>query len=372
MTPVSAYDHEVIGMRETAARVVGARHRGPEAEDLVQEAWARAAVAVRDRPVEDPYAYTAAVAANLVRVHGRREASQRRWAAKLFVRPFSEAPDAQIMVQEEQAAMAMAIQRLPAAYRELLVAHTVHGRDTVALAASTGSTPGAVAAGLARARAMLRVEYVISFRRLPRPSEQCLRTLYAISAGDTRRQARLQSDGHVAGCPSCRPLAETLRERRRPSVATLLALRLARWTGRLSHLDGAGVGQRVGVAGGLVGMGVAGVLVLGGSTGSVTIPVPAAPRVAAAAVAPLKIAATPLPSAHPAAAHRKIKAATPVAKHAATARSALPQVDTDAGASVSPSGVTITMGNRSLFAGAPSAATWTGRLPIAPLHITLP
>ena len=352
----------LLGLRDTAARVVHARHAGSECEDLVQEAWARAAVAVRERPVDDPNAYAAAIAANLVRIHGRREACRQRWASRLFVRPQTEAADAEVVLQEEQAAMAMALQQLPAAAKDLLVAHTVHGRDTAALAAAAGTTPGAVAAGLARARAMLRVEYLLSFRRLARPDEHCLRILYAISAGDTRRQVRLGADRHVAACSPCHALAATLRERRRPSVATIIALRLARWGGRLSQIDGATLGQRAGVAGGLVGMGVAGALVLGGSASPGSLPSRNAPQVGTAAAAPLRMVGTTsggravrLARAH----HRShdVAATTPAAGGSQGLKTPKPPVTgAAASAGVSPSGVSLSVSNRNVGASAPPGA----------------
>lgn len=70
---------------------------------------------------------------------------------------------------EEAAALRSALGVLPAGERETLLAHEVHGADTATLARSNSSTPGAIAARLARARACLRVEYVMALRRVEPP-----------------------------------------------------------------------------------------------------------------------------------------------------------------------------------------------------------
>ena len=58
--------------------------------------------------------------------------------------------------------------RLSQAEREILVAHEVNGTDTATLAASRGSTPGAIAAQLNRTRSRLRVEYLMAQSRTSR------------------------------------------------------------------------------------------------------------------------------------------------------------------------------------------------------------
>ena len=67
-----------------------------------------------------------------------------------------EAPEASLLAEEEQAAIALALDRLGERERQTLLAHEVAGQDTGSLAARTGSTAGAVAAQLNRTRARMR------------------------------------------------------------------------------------------------------------------------------------------------------------------------------------------------------------------------
>jgi anti-sigma regulatory factor (Ser/Thr protein kinase) len=81
--------------------------------------------------------------------------------------------------------------------------------------ASRDSTPGAVAAQLARARARLRVEYLLELEPTKPPSGRCRPVLLALSAGDRRRQRELDAGGHLLGCGWCARLSEPLLDRRR-------------------------------------------------------------------------------------------------------------------------------------------------------------
>ena len=262
--PAMATGCELTSLRDTAARVVRARHPGADGEDLVQEAWARVALALRDRAIDDPHAYTAGIAANLVRGRYRQDHRWLRRAPLLFMRHTTDAPDGQVVRREEGDALAAALARLPEAARTLLVGHVVDDLSTAALAEQSGTSVGAVAAGLARARAMLRVEYLIAFRHLPDPPERCRRVCYAVSANDARREQRLDAAGHLASCYTCRDLADTLRERRRPAMLGAIMLRLSGWSGRAATLDWQQNGSRVSLVGaGVVGAGVVGAIAIG-------------------------------------------------------------------------------------------------------------
>ena len=105
--------------------------------------------------------------------------------------------------------------RVPDNDRELLLFHEVDGIDTATLAAHSDSTPGGIAMRLARARALLRLEFVLALRGAKLTNQRCRAVLLAISAGDTRRQKNLDAADHLGHCPTCATLSEPLVERRR-------------------------------------------------------------------------------------------------------------------------------------------------------------
>lgn len=80
---------------------------------------------------------------------------------------------------------------------------------------------------LAAARAKLRVEYVLSLRRVELPTKKCRPVLTAISSGDRRRQRALAAGDHLTTCETCAELSKPLLERRR-GLAGLWPLPLAK------------------------------------------------------------------------------------------------------------------------------------------------
>ena len=96
------------------------------------------------------------------------------------------------------------------------MAHEVDGQDTLTIAAGRGSTPGAVAARLSRARASLRVEYLLVAEHLEPPTDRCRPVLRALSSGDRRRQRELDVSGHLLGCSTCARVKTLMFERRDP------------------------------------------------------------------------------------------------------------------------------------------------------------
>jgi Sigma-70 region 2 len=122
---------------------------------------------------------------------------------------------------------ALAPSRLPARDRTALLANEVEGANTAALAAELGSTPGAVAAQLARARAKLRVNYLLAIRGVDLPTDRCQSVLNALSAGDRRRQRALDAGRHLLDCEVCAGLSDPLTERRR-ALAGFLPLGLVK------------------------------------------------------------------------------------------------------------------------------------------------
>jgi serine/threonine-protein kinase RsbT len=198
-------------------RIVDARvGRHPAAEDLVQETLVRVLAAFpRIEPgMLEPYAIVTArnVIASMWRDDDRKRRNQHRAVDLRAV----EEPHENLLALEEQSAVAHALSRLSEREREALVAHEVSGQDTHSMASKIGSTPGAVAAQLNRARARMRVEYLLALEQADPPTPQCRPVLLALSSGDRRRQREVDSARHVLECELCGRLSQPLIERGHP------------------------------------------------------------------------------------------------------------------------------------------------------------
>lgn len=108
----------------------------------------------------------------------------------------------------------MALERLDDDDRALLLAHKVDGDALDKLAAKSGTSTTAVAMRLARARAVLRVAYVLALRHVVLPSPRCRAVLLSLSAADRRRQHALGAAAHLRACPTCAALSQPVAERR--------------------------------------------------------------------------------------------------------------------------------------------------------------
>jgi RNA polymerase sigma factor (sigma-70 family) len=213
--PRAEPDDDIVELVPVVRRVVAARIRDPHlVEDLVQETLARV-VASRDR-VEgtDLAPYAVVTARNLIASHAERNDRARRNAHLLVDVDLSDRPGDGLLRQEDRSAVQLALMHLSESERDLLVAHEVQGETTAALAEKRGSTPGAVAAQLARTRARLRVEYLLIHEGLEPPTEQCRPVLRALSAGDRRRARELDAVGHLLACGSCSRLNAALNGQR--------------------------------------------------------------------------------------------------------------------------------------------------------------
>lgn len=202
---------DVAGLIPLVRRIVASRVPDPATvDDLVQETLARVlAAAGRVEPgMLEPYAIVTArnVVASMWRDQDRHRRHQHR---VVDLRP-PEAPDEDVLAQEDRAAVAEALTRLSDRERATLLAHEVSGRDTRSLAAELGSTAGAVAAQLNRTRARLRVEYLLVSERVEPPTERCRPVLLAISGGDRRRQREVDAARHLLECDLCARLSEPL------------------------------------------------------------------------------------------------------------------------------------------------------------------
>jgi hypothetical protein len=104
-------------------------------------------------------------------------------------------------------------------------------RPLADIAASDGQPAPALAAQLARARAKLRLDYLLALRNVDLPSPRCRPVLLALSAGDRRRQAALRAGAHLLHCPACAQLGEPLLQRQRALAGAVPLIPLGAWHG---------------------------------------------------------------------------------------------------------------------------------------------
>jgi serine/threonine-protein kinase RsbT len=212
-------DQAILDLVPIVRRVVAARVRDPHlVDDLVQETLARM-MSARARIDEDtlvPYAIV--TARNLVATHLQRLDRDRRKAHLVADLGSDPTPEERVLGEERRSVVGEALRRLPPKERELLLAHEVEGADTASLAASHGSTAGAIAAQLSRSRAKLRVEVLLAQETAQPPTDRCRPVLIALSSGERRRQRQLDCAGHLLGCAFCSALGPALEERRSASA----------------------------------------------------------------------------------------------------------------------------------------------------------
>lgn len=208
-------DETIVDLVPLVQKIIRSRIRNPHVvDDLVQETLARV-IAARSRVESDTLApYAAVTARNVVATFARRSDLARSKTHLLADVEAAEPPGEVLLRQEETALVAAALARLPAAERDLLVAHEVHHQDTRTLADRRGSTPGAVAAQLGRVRAKLRVEYLLVQEQVEPTGDRCRPVLRALSAGDRRRQRELGAGAHLLECDCCSRIGGALQDRR--------------------------------------------------------------------------------------------------------------------------------------------------------------
>lgn len=217
----AADDEGLVGLLPVVRRVVSARIHDPHVvEDLVQETLTRV-MAGRDRVEGDDLApYAVVTARNLIASYAERNDRVRRNAPRLLEVDLGDRPDDDLLRQEDRSAVQRALARLSEPERDVLLAHELQGQSTAALAEGRESTPGAVAAQLARIRAKLRVEYLLVLEQIEPPTDQCRPVLRAVSANDRRRERELDADGHILRCPCCARLSPALVGRRSTRTTT--------------------------------------------------------------------------------------------------------------------------------------------------------
>jgi RNA polymerase sigma factor (sigma-70 family) len=214
--PEPAFDDgAIVELVPMVRRIVGSRVKDPHlVDDLVQETLVKV-MAAHSRVEGDTLApYTAVTARNVVASFARRRDRARDRAHLLADLDESEPPGEDLMRREEGAVVAAAVARLSPPERDMLLAHEVHGLDTRSLASERDSTPGAVAAQLARTRAKLRVEYLLVRENIEPATDRCRPVLRSLSAGDRRRQRELDAGAHLLECDCCARISASLFDRR--------------------------------------------------------------------------------------------------------------------------------------------------------------
>jgi RNA polymerase sigma factor (sigma-70 family) len=213
---------DVVQLTPLVRRVLRARVRNPDVvEDLVQETLVRV-IEARPRIRDDGLsAYAVVTARNLAKSLGRAESSRRDHLHRLADTRTPPDPEEETLRQEEAEAVSAALGKLSPREKDAVVAREVGGKDTATVAREMGSTPGGVAVQLARARAKLRVDYLLALTKTSPPSPVCRPVLVALSAGDRRRQQALHAGDHLLTCELCAELSEPVLQRKRGLAALL-------------------------------------------------------------------------------------------------------------------------------------------------------
>jgi serine/threonine-protein kinase RsbT len=235
-------------LRRVFARRVFSDH---DLDELVQETLTRIVKSEPGLAGEELVAYAIVTARNTLIAAGRRRRDHPRALA-----------DDDLLAMEDPAALAVgsfegdalrqALASLPEHDRQMLVDHVVEGRTTDDLAAGAGTTAGAIAARLARARARARVDYVVALRNVSLPTERCHDVLVSLSSGLRRRQVEVSAADHLLSCTTCAELAPPVVERRRSLAALVPVLGLPAALGRLRRALASRPVVGVGVATGAV------------------------------------------------------------------------------------------------------------------------
>ena len=213
----------VTELADVVRRSLAARTRDQYLiEDLTQDTLVRLAGVDHQLSPDEQKAYAIVTARNLLTSHARRRAIRQRHIHRLVDVSSPAGPEQRILDREETDALMAALERLDPSDVQLLLRHESDGTELATLAEEANVTPGAMAMRMARARAHLRLEFLLAFRRVTLPTDRCQAVLLALSNGDRRRQAMLDAPAHLASCPTCATLAEPLTRRNRRVFAWFL------------------------------------------------------------------------------------------------------------------------------------------------------
>jgi RNA polymerase sigma factor (sigma-70 family) len=216
-------------------RLVAANVHDPHTiEDLVQEVIVRVA-SVEDLEPEALAPYAVATTRNVLASHGRVESRRQRHIHRLVEYRHPRGPEEVALEAEETKALALALERLPEEERAPLLAHEVEGQSTRALAKRAGTSAGAMAVRLARARAALRLEFLLALRQIESLEPRCRAVLMAFSERDRRSQRRVEADRHLRFCQVCTELVAPLAERRRSLAGAAPLIAIAELMRRLAR-----------------------------------------------------------------------------------------------------------------------------------------
>ena len=206
-------DGDLALVRQSVSRFVRSRPGAEDTEDVVQEAMTRL---LENRSRLEPAAweaYAVVSARNLLRDRDRASRVSGRHRHRLHEPDVSAGPEEHVLTQEEHAAVRRALSTLPAEDVELLADRYLTGERP------ERTVRGPVVTRLARARARLRLAYLLEHTGVELPTDRCRPVLEAVSSGDRRRQERLGAGRHVAVCRVCATYAPVLATRRRSLAA---------------------------------------------------------------------------------------------------------------------------------------------------------
>ncbi len=213
--PTSDEHADIVHLAPIVRRVVAARLQDPHGvDDVVQETLVRVMAARRRLDAAALVPYAIVTARNLIAGSWRQTERGQRHEHQLIDLRQPAAPEDELLQRENAEAVAAALAELTPRERDAILAHDLEEVDTSALADEWGSSPGAVAAHLNRARAKLRVEYLLAADGESPPTPQCRPVLLALSSGDSRRQAATDAGHHLLDCAYCGEVSGPLLERR--------------------------------------------------------------------------------------------------------------------------------------------------------------
>lgn len=222
--------HEVLAVEPVIRRVIAARTaNAADVDDLVQDCLERLLVARQRLAPEAVLPYAVVTARNLVSSNARTALRRAAAAPRLHDASEPDRPEEVLLAGESRRAMTAALARLSDAERQDLLAY--HGFGATESVAAPPAH-GALRVRMARARAKLRLEYLLAYRHLELPTPQCRGVLLAISAGDTRRQRQLNAAQHLLDCETCAMLSEPLDRRSVALTAIAIPGALVAWLAR--------------------------------------------------------------------------------------------------------------------------------------------